>query len=800
MNAWYGNGSFHPRSAWGQADRFTTDNSLTAPDFGAFSFTPQAQPFGFTSPFGGFGNGGFPPGFGSDIPFAAGPGVSLPGMGFGHSHGHGRPGGQTPPPEAPDDGLNILLTNDDGYDAPGIQSMYEALTAAGYNVTIAAPRDNQSAQGSSLGGVEALTSTIGVGEFDDQGNYWVDGRPKVVVDTALDSLLADQSFDLVVSGTNSGDNIGTSENISGTVNGAIEGLFYGIPSIAVSATAEEAGDAGFTHAADFTVELIHKLQDERVAGEPLLPEGTGLSVNVPDGKIDGVALTEITRKSSAEYPIVENEDGSYGSGYLPQESSGGSTDEGDQFLDNRITVSAIDGNWGADEAPRSALESRLSGLLGDGATEADHANLNIMLVNDDGYQAEGLAAARQALLDAGYNVTVVAPTEQQSGVGSALTLGEFEVTQYEAGYHVDATPSTTVYAGLDALLQGLDQPDLVVSGINEGANVGLQANASGTLSAAVASVFNYDIPAIAMSAGIDDSGEVPDGLYATSADFLVELIGDLQATQSGNGIDLLPEGQGLNVNVPVGADPEDFAFTLMDEANDGDFQIVQNEDGEYVFSLGDAVDSDDPNSEGAHYNDGDITLTPIDGSYQASDAVTAELSDLLGIEFGAASLIREGTAGDDELTGDTGNDWLSGGAGDDLFIDTAGNDHMDGGFGLDTARFEGNQDDYLINERDGDILVTDIASGSTDTLTSIDVLSFADGDMSLNGQSPGGSWGGHAGNTDLGQALGAIGNLIGNLVGPPDDSGHSPSLAALMGIAQAPGNDPSAATTDDPWG
>ncbi|WP_457807720.1 5'/3'-nucleotidase SurE [Kushneria sp. EE4] len=531
--------------------------------------------------------------------------------------------------------LNVLLTNDDGYDAPGIQSLQEALTAAGHNVTVAAPRVNQSAQGSSLGGAEALASDIAVTQYDEAGNYWIDGRPAVAVDTALDALLADQGFDLVVSGTNKGENIGSSENISGTVNGAMAGLKHGLPAIAVSADADEAGDEGFANAAAYTVDLLQRLENQQQAEQPLLPEGTGLSVNVPQGDIDGAVLTEITRKSSTEFPITQNEDGTYGSQGIDQQSSGGLFNEGDQFLDGNITVSAIDGNWGANEQARSALETRLEELLSDGVAPAgDHAPLNVMLVNDGGYEAQGLTTTREALQDAGYDVTVVAPTDSQQAVGSALTLGSFEVTEYEAGYHVDATPSTTVYTGLDALLTGADQPDLIVSGVDDGASVGLQASSSGTLGAAVASVFNYDIPAIAVSAGTDDSGEVPSGLYETSADFLVNVIGDLQATQAGNGSQLLPQGEGLSINVPLDANSADFAFTLPDEANDGQRHIVDNGEGGYRYEIDAPVNTDNAWSEGTHYNQGDITLTPIDGSYQADDATTLATGDLLGMEYG----------------------------------------------------------------------------------------------------------------------------------------------------------------------
>ena len=103
--------------------------------------------------------------------------------------------------------LNIVLTNDDGFNAPGIQTLYTALVAAGFNVHIVAPAVNQSAQGSSLGGTAALSNPIDITEFSP-GNFFVDGKPATATLTALDDLFAGHAPDLVISGTNRGDNIG----------------------------------------------------------------------------------------------------------------------------------------------------------------------------------------------------------------------------------------------------------------------------------------------------------------------------------------------------------------------------------------------------------------------------------------------------------------------------------------------------------------------------------------------------------------------------------------------------------------
>jgi len=542
--------------------------------------------------------------------------------------------------------LDIILTNDDGYNAPGIQTLYDALVAAGENVHIVAPAENQSAQGSSLGGIGAISQPINVTEFSP-GNYYVDGRPIVATKTALEDLFVDHTPDLVISGTNRGDNTGESANISGTVNAAVAGLLDGVPAIAVSAGADAHGDysAGFTHAAQFTAHLLDRLEEMQAAGAPLLPPGEGLSINVPgDPTLAGVAVTTIDQESSVQYPIGQLPSGLYNSTYIANtDPSGNPISEGAQFLTDHITVTPIDGNWTSSESDRATLEARLGSLL-DQPAPAAHP-LNIMLVNDDGYQAPGIAAMRDALLAEGHHVTVVAPADNVSGTGTALTLSDFTVTEYDAGYIVGATPSTAVYTGLDALLTGEDRPDIVVSGINEGANTGLPAVSSGTIGAAVASIFNYDIPALAVSAGTDASGHVPDELYATGAKFVAKLIADLQATASASG-DLLPAGTGLNVNLPVGADPNNYTFTELDAATSAAISVTPSSTtGQAQFVFDGPVNTDNPHSEGTAFNNGAITITPIDGNYASDDLSSYQtLADLLGVGYGepggSASLVE----------------------------------------------------------------------------------------------------------------------------------------------------------------
>src|SRR5262249_11332250 len=157
----------------------------------------------------------------------------------------------------------------------------------------------------------------------------------------------------------------------------------------------------------------------RVPGAPLLPAGHGVSINVPAAATvgatpAGVTITTVTSESSAAFPYAPNgTPNTFAEGFVPNTSPSGSpTAEGSQFLTNHITVSPIDGNWGATESVRSDLAVRLGTVL---TPTAQHAALNILLIDEDGHGSAGITATRNSLLAAGYNVTILAPAPDQSG-------------------------------------------------------------------------------------------------------------------------------------------------------------------------------------------------------------------------------------------------------------------------------------------------------------------------------------------------------------------------------------------------
>src|SRR5262245_19917545 len=283
----------------------------------------------------------------------------------------------------------------------------------------------------------------------------------------------------------------------------------------------------------------------------------------------------------------------FAEGFVPNTSSSGSpTSEGSQFLTNHSTISPIDGNWGATEDVRDTLAVRLGSTVSTPGTAP--ASLNILLIDEDGFGSPGINATRDALLAAGYNVTVLAPTPDQSGVGSALFLNPITVTQFDAhNFSTNAgTPASLVALALDpqGLFNGI-KPTLIVVGADQGDAVGIEnANHSATLGGAITALFNYSVPSIALTSS---SGAPVD--LATSADFLTTLIENLQLTQGSSPL-LLPEGVGLSINVPVGADVDNFALTNVDGGTESNLSVLGNETFA-VLSFGCSVARSVPHTE-----------------------------------------------------------------------------------------------------------------------------------------------------------------------------------------------------------
>jgi 5'/3'-nucleotidase len=205
--------------------------------------------------------------------------------------------------------LRVLLTNDDGIDADGLQALRRALLEVeDVELAVIAPDSNRSATARSI----TTRRPIWVEEIDfgdGSVGYATDGTPVDCVRFASLGLIDGFRADLIVSGINHGSNLGDDITYSGTVAAAFEGVVLGIPGIAVSqqSTAREMdfrlGERfDFGAAAAFTARLVEEIDDVP------LPEGTLLNVNVPAGDIEGVAVARLGKRIYRDQLSLVEED------------------------------------------------------------------------------------------------------------------------------------------------------------------------------------------------------------------------------------------------------------------------------------------------------------------------------------------------------------------------------------------------------------------------------------------------------------------------------------------------------------
>jgi len=191
--------------------------------------------------------------------------------------------------------MNILISNDDGFRAPGLVALYEALKDLG-RVEVVAPEHNNSAKSNAL----TLHSPLYVNQASN-GFRYVNGTPADCVHIALTGLL-DYKPDLVVSGINNGANMGDDTIYSGTVGAAMEGYLFGIPAIAFSQVEKNWGH--IDAAAAKARELVLQLMAQTTLNEaPWL-----LNVNIPNQPLEQIKplrVTRLGRRHSAEHVITQ---------------------------------------------------------------------------------------------------------------------------------------------------------------------------------------------------------------------------------------------------------------------------------------------------------------------------------------------------------------------------------------------------------------------------------------------------------------------------------------------------------------
>ena len=186
--------------------------------------------------------------------------------------------------------MKILLSNDDGYRAEGLEALRLALKPLG-KVTTVAPDRNRS------GASNSLTLDVPVRAIRiEEGSYYCTGTPTDCVHLAISGLF-DFEHDIVVSGVNDGANLGDDTLYSGTVAAAVEGRYLGLPAIAVSLCVEPGSPRNFTSAARVAARLVERMAQSPLQGSIIL------NVNVPDlpdGALRGVRVTRLGNRHRAE--------------------------------------------------------------------------------------------------------------------------------------------------------------------------------------------------------------------------------------------------------------------------------------------------------------------------------------------------------------------------------------------------------------------------------------------------------------------------------------------------------------------
>jgi 5'-nucleotidase len=251
--------------------------------------------------------------------------------------------------------------------------------------------------------------------------------------------------------------------------------------------------------------------------------------------------------------------------------------------------------------------------------------MKVLLTNDDGIQADGLNALRRALLDVpGIELSVIAPDSNRSATARSITtreplwVEEIEFDDGTAGFATAGTPVDCVRFAVLGLTDSV--PDLIVSGINHGTNLGDDITYSGTVAAALEGVV-LGIPAIAASQqAIGGEMDFRAGYrydFDTAAAFVASLVEQLEHVP-------MPEGTLLNVNVPWEAPEGARACRLGKRIYRDELKLVEEADGRRRYRI--------YGYEPGHHEEDGTDFAAVGGGYIAVTPLHFDLTDQAGIE------------------------------------------------------------------------------------------------------------------------------------------------------------------------
>jgi len=237
--------------------------------------------------------------------------------------------------------------------------------------------------------------------------------------------------------------------------------------------------------------------------------------------------------------------------------------------------------------------------------------MQILLTNDDGIFAPGLAAIYKELVKLG-DVTVVAPADSRSGASHSVTFSrpllcnKVDINGQFKGFSVQGSPADCVKLAVMQLHKG--PIDLLVAGINNGANAGINVYYSGTVAAAMEGAF-LNIPAVAMSLAAEEQMD-----FEKAARYCAKILKKLMPVKKGPST-LLRTGDVININIPLLSKGEPKGVRVVPQSSKGfdEYYIPQkNEQGQTVFQLaGGPHRLESTPADATSLAEGFITVTPL---------------------------------------------------------------------------------------------------------------------------------------------------------------------------------------------